>query len=242
MRSLIFFICWFALILSGCEQENMCDCVKSTGSIVSEKRSIGDFEKLEVRKNVIVTLVQDTVNYVEVEAGDHLIGLIKTEVENGILKITNDNTCNWVRSYDIAVRARVHLKKLMEIDHYGSEEISCENTLVTDFIDVYEYNSADIRLSLDAGEVFVREMVGGGDIYLSGHAHSGYCFGSSFGYIYANSLLSDSIVIDQRGTGDIHVHPALWLKVNIEDRGSVYYSGNPVVEAYLNGSGKLYHE
>jgi len=229
-------------IFSGCAKENMCDCLKSTGDMVKEKRSLGDFDRLEVRKNVIVTLFQDTISYVEIEAGSHLVDLIRSDVKDGVLKITNDNTCNWVRSYDVGVHAAVHLKKLSRIDHFGSEEINCGNTLRTDFIDIYENNSADIRLNLDAGEVYARQMIGGGDIYLSGKARFNYVFGGSFGYIYAKDLNSDSVLVDHRGTGDVHVHPLSWMKVNIEDRGNVYYSGSPQVESYLNGSGQLFHE
>ncbi len=230
------------LVLQGCEEENMCDCIKSTGSVVSEKRSLNDFSSLEVRKNVIVTLYQDTVNYVEVEAGSNLIGLVRTEVTDGILKITNDNTCNWVRSYDIKVHARVHLKNISLIEHYGSEEINCGNVLKGEFIDVYENNSADIHLNLDVVQVYARQMIGGGDIYLSGHSRFLYTFGGSFGYIYAKEMVSDSVLVDHRGTGDIHVSPTTWMKVNIDDRGNVYYSGSPVVVSYLNGTGELYRE
>ena len=166
----------------------MCDCLKGTGSLVTEKRSLNDFEELEVKKNVIVTIYQDTINYVEVEAGSHLIDLIKTGVENGVLKITNDNTCNWVRSYDIEVHARVHLKKLSKINHYGSEEITSANTITTPAIEIFDNNSADIRIALESDQVSALQMVGGGDIYLSGRTGSVYFFAQSFGYIYAKEI------------------------------------------------------
>jgi hypothetical protein len=232
----------YVLAFGGCKKENLCDCLKSTGSIVTEKRSVGVFDKLEVRKNVHVTLYQDSVSYVEVEAGSHLVDLVRTDVNDGVLVITNDNTCNWVRSYKIDIRVSVHLLSLSRIDHFGSEEITCGNRLAIDFLDVYEKNSADIHLDVEARHLFVRQMVGGGDIYLTGTAQFNYNFGGSFGYIYAGGLSSDTVLVDQRGTGDVHVSPKSWMKVNIEDRGNVYYTGSPVIVAYLNGSGQLYHE
>ncbi|MEO8085409.1 MAG: head GIN domain-containing protein [Bacteroidota bacterium] len=230
------------LLFACCSKENGCDCVKSTGPIVTEKRSIGEFDRIEVRKNVIVTLVQDTINYVEVEAGSHLIDLVKTEVNNGILKITNDNTCNWVRSYDIEVKASVHLKKISRIDHFGSKEINCSNKLEVDVLDVYENNSADIHLNVAANRMLARQMIGGGDIYLTGSARFCYTYGGSFGYIYASDLISDSVQVDHRGTGEIHVNPASWLGVYIADRGNVYYKGSPEILSDIKGTGRLYHE
>ncbi len=238
----IVFICFMVVLASACNKENLCDCIKSTGPIVKEKRSLENFYQLEVRKNVIVTLYQDTINYVEVEAGNHLIGLIRTDVKDGILKITNDNTCNWVRSYDIAVKVNVHLKKISHIEHYGSEELNCGNQLEADVLDIFDNNSADIHMNVRATKLLARQMIGGGDIYLSGSSRFCYTYGGSFGYIYAQEMVSDSVQVDHRGTGEIHVSPIFWLGVNIEDRGNVYYTGQPVIDVVIKGEGKLLYE
>ena len=231
-----------AMIVSGCKKENMCDCLNSTGPVVSERRSLDSFHRLEVRKNVIVTLYQDSIEYVEVEAGSHLIDLVKTEVNDGVLSITNLNTCNWVRSYDIEIHARVHLKSLDYIDHYGSEEINCADTLIINELDIRENNSADIRLTMNAQTVYARQMAGGGDIYLSGSSDFCYTFGGSFGYIYAQDFISNTVHVDNRSTGEIHVHAVSWLGVYIGDRGNVYYKGSPEIASEITGTGKLIPE
>jgi len=227
---------------SGCEKENSCDCLKSTGPVVTEKRSLESFHRLEVTKNVIVTLHQDTVEYVEVEAGSHLIDLVKTEVSNGVLRITNDNKCNWVRSYDIEINVHVHLKDLDYIDHSGSREIRCADTLQLDYLDIYENNSADIHLLLNADQVYARQMVGGGDIYLSGNSHFCYTFGGSFGYIYAQDFVSDAVNVHHNGTGEVHVNAISTLRVFIEGKGDVYYKGSPVIDSDITGTGNLISE
>jgi hypothetical protein len=231
------------LIASSCKKENMCDCLKSTGNVVTEKRVLADFHAMEVRKNVIVTLVQDTLNYAEIEAGSQLIDLIETEVVDGILKISNNNICNWVRSYDVEVNVRVHLKSISSIEHFGSGEIRCANVLIIDQLDVRENNSADIKLNLRARRVFARLMNGGGDIYLDGQSDFCYAYSASFGYIYARNLTADSVQVDHRGSGDMHVHPVNWFSVYLADRGDVYYRGNPqYVGSVLDGIGRLIKE
>jgi len=239
LLSVLFFI---SGIFSGCEKENMCDCLKSTGPIVTERRSLDSFHRLEVRKNVIVTLHQDTIEYVEVEAGSHLIDLVKTDVSNGVLSITNLNKCNWVRSYDIEINVHVHLKNLDYIDHYGSEEIKCADTLNINYIDVRENNSADIHLLMNAQEVYVRQMSGGGDIYLTGRSEFCYTFGGMFGYIYAQDFISNSVHVDSRSTGEIHVHALSSMGVYIGGPGNVYYRGSPVIASEIEGTGKLIQE
>ncbi len=230
------------VFIASCEKENMCDCMKSTGPIVTERRSLDSFHRIEVRKNVIVTLYQDTVEYVEVEAGSHLIDLVETEVNNGVLLITNLNKCNWVRSYDIEIHARVHLKNIDYIDHYGSEEISSADTLHIDYLDIRQNNNADIHLLMNANQVLARQMVGGGDIYLSGNSQFCYTFGGSFGYIDARNLVSNEVQVDHRSTGEIHVHAVSSLHVYISGKGNVYYRGTPVISSEITGSGNLIPE
>jgi hypothetical protein len=171
-----------------------------------------------------------------------LIDLVETEVSNGVLSITNLNTCNWVRSYDIEINVHVHLKNLDYLDHYGSEEIKCADTLNINNIDIRENNSADIYLLMNAREVYARQMSGGGDIYLSGSSEFCYTFGGMFGYIYAQDLISNSVHVDNRSSGEIHVHALSQLGAYIGGEGNVYYRGFPVISSEIAGTGKLIHE
>src|SRR5262245_51383068 len=139
--SVTFFL--VAIFFSGCEKENMCDCLKSTGKIITEKRPLAEFSQLEVRKNVSVTLYKDTVNYAEVEAGENLIALVRTEISDGILKITNDNVCNWVRSYKKEIHVNLHFKELSYVRHYGSKEISSNNTWKNHSVNAALYGGGD---------------------------------------------------------------------------------------------------
>src|SRR3954464_7455314 len=83
-------------VISSCKKENMCDCLKSTGDIITQEREAGDFTDLSVYDNVNVILTQDSINSITIEAGKHLMSGIKTKVESGRLTIENTNTCNWV--------------------------------------------------------------------------------------------------------------------------------------------------
>src|SRR3954465_11217106 len=91
LSSLIFF--------SSCKKENRCDCIKRTGDIVTEIRSLKAFDRLQVEENVNVFLTQDSIQEVKVEAGEHLISLVETAIVDGTLTIRNKNKCNWARAY-----------------------------------------------------------------------------------------------------------------------------------------------
>src|SRR5204862_3278522 len=84
-----------ALLNYSCKKENLFDCFKSTGDVMTERRSISAFTDVEINNNVNVIFVQDSLTYVEANAGENLLPLIVTEIRNGKLYIENHNTCNW---------------------------------------------------------------------------------------------------------------------------------------------------
>src|SRR5690242_20273176 len=92
--SLCFVLC---LLLFSCKKESLFDCFKSTGDIVTERRNIGTFTETIIYNNVNVIIVQDSLTYLEINAGENLLPLITTEIRNGKLIIENNNKCNWVR-------------------------------------------------------------------------------------------------------------------------------------------------
>jgi hypothetical protein len=95
---------------------------------------------------------------------------------------------------------------------------------------------------MKAHQVYARQMVGGGNIYLSGSSDFCYTFAGSFGYIYAGDFVSQSVNVDHRSTGEIHVNAVSDLRVYIEGKGNVYYQGSPVIDSEIKGSGKLIPE
>ena len=97
MKKILFYAAIIPSILIVLVQPacNPVECFKRTGNIVKEDMQVADFTTIMINDNVEVLLRNDSSNIVTVEAGSNLIQSIKTEVEGDILKITNENTCNW---------------------------------------------------------------------------------------------------------------------------------------------------
>jgi len=229
-------------VSTSCKKENLCDCLKSTGAIITERRLLGDFTEVNVNKNVSVILYQDTADYADVEAGENLISLVKTDVSGGVLNITNENTCNWVRSYKKEINVSLHVKNLVYVRNYGSKDITCAKTIISPFIDAETYGSGDIHLSIQSTTSYTGLFANAGDIYMDGTVVKSYVFAQSFGFVYEQNLQNDSCQVDQRGTGDLYVSGKDWLRVSIMKEGNVYYTGNPVISSSFYGSGKLIHQ
>src|SRR6187402_160202 len=65
--------------------------------------------------NADVIIHPDTVNRIRVTCGSNLIGKIETEITDGILRIRNNNHCNWVRSFDPYIKVEVWTNDLIQI-------------------------------------------------------------------------------------------------------------------------------
>jgi hypothetical protein len=237
-----FFLAILAILFitgSSCKKENRCDCIKRTGDIVSELRTVDAFDRIYLEDNVNVFITQDSVFEVKVEAGEHLISLIKTEVTNGEIKITNKNRCNWARSYKPQVNVYLRMPAVKYITSDGVGTIKSINTITTSTFDYRLMSSGDLDLTVNNNEV-IGHMHGAGDVYLHGttNHHAVNIVGN--GFINAGDLETSYTWILSRTSGNIYVRARDLLQVSIIENGDIYYSGNPAtIDKVITGTGNL---
>lgn len=211
--------------------QNACspaECFKRTGEIVKEERVVSDFNALLINDNVEITLRNDSSNIVIVEAGKNLISSIKTEVEGSILKITNENTCNWARSYNAPVKVSVGARFIQSIEQFGFNAIKTAELLEVNDLKIACKNSGDITLNLKANNVnlFTSST---SYINLVGEASSLYLNTNGMGEIYADKFTVSDITILHENINDIHVFPIKSLNVTFfpQNKGNVLYYNEP---------------
>ena len=93
----------------GCGDENR--CLKSLGDEVETERNIDAyFDALLVEDRIKVRLIQDSLQAGKLifRGPENLLPSIGAVVQDGELKLTNNNTCNFLRSFDY----------ILEINHY----------------------------------------------------------------------------------------------------------------------------
>lgn len=228
------------LALTSCKKD-LGDCFKGTGDITIETRELAPFTQIEVYDNVDVYITQDTLFEARVEAGDKLIGKIKTEVFKGVLKITNENGCNWVRSLKNEFTVYLSVADFKELTCFGTGNILSSNTITTDsvLIDLWETYS-NISLMVDANYLHAKNHTGPGDIHLLGSSDYVYAFSTGNGFIYCDGLKAREAWAISGGTGEIYVNAQDTLRAEINYIGNVYYSGNPIkIDLNDNGGGEL---
>lgn len=203
------------------------DCFKSTGKQITETRFPGEFKEIQVNDKMEV-LVQYGAEYqVAVNAGENIIGNVKTWVENGTLKIDNKNTCNFVRGYKRKITVTVSLPYLRKLEHLGVGPVTIN--LSQDSLFVRAENSGEIYINGNFDQVRTSSH-GNGDVYLSGNSNSlmAYCFGTN--YLKAKKMLVKNYVyISTYSVGDaeLNLSDQAGLDYLIWKDGNIYYSGNP---------------
>jgi hypothetical protein len=224
----------------SCKKENMCDCIKRTGSIVNVSREITGFDKIVVEDNVNVFITQDSTYAVEVEAGKNIEPLIKAEVTGGTLTIQNKNRCNWTRSYDKPLNVYVKMPVIKYITSNGTGNIKSLNTITSISFDVRTENSGNIELTVNNSKV-ISHMFGYGDITLHGTTSEHDCSIGGNGFLYCSDLHTGYTWVQSFTTGLCYVNASNLLICQIEQIGDVYCYGHPtMVQKTQTGSGQLY--
>jgi hypothetical protein len=226
---------------SACNKEDCPDCLQKAGSMARESRDLDVFREIRLSDRINLVITQDTVNRVLIEAGKNLIPEVVTQVEAGVLTIRDDNTCNWVRSYENSITVYLQCKELRNIYYDGAGSITGTNEMVADTLEVNLWDgSGKIRLQTDCDELRVHLHTGCGDVEIYGKARNAYYYSRGNGQIHNENLDVPGIYIDASCTGDLFVRATEHIFARLGYDGNVYYWGKPAnVESEISGNGRL---
>lgn len=213
----------------SCKKENAFDCFKSNGSEVSEVRNLPSFKSVEVSNKIDVMILKGSEFKVEVVAGKHIISNISTKVENGDLKIRNNNECNFVRGYKRTIRVNITLPHLEIIKNDGVGTVRFADDFAQDTLVVRAESSGDIHVNGTFGQIRTSSH-GNGDIYINGRSKSLLVYSNGTNFLYAKGLtVKDYVYIETLSIGDCHIKADSLgqLDYNIQDTGNLYYTGEP---------------
>lgn len=240
MRSIL--IGWLALAcLSGCRKEQWDDCLTGTGDIVMDERFITGFDAIDLGDRFDLEIVPDTVDRVILETGQRLLEQMRTEVVDGTLVIRDNNTCNWVRRFDVTMVAHVHCRDLRELVCRGTGEVTCTGPLTVGAFNLQVYNAnSTISLDLATGSCTIGNNVGASDISAHGHVQELRIYNGGHGRIDTRELDAQDAWLNNSSDQDIRVRAIGAIGAEITSSGNAYYSGGAVVAwTNISGTGRL---
>ena len=215
--------------LSTCGPGHGTDCIKSTGTIITQRREVAaGLTTVTAFDNVDLYLVQDAQTYAEVRAGENLIDDIEFTRKGDALEIANTSRCNWARSYDTPREVTLHLPRIDNLFLRGQGNVSTVGQFVQDQAFCHLVGAGDFDrnfqvryLNIDQYEL--------GDFHLRGAADElNFTVGGS-GRLFAQGLALKRCYfkMTRDSDGDAHVRPTDVLDGLVAGTGTLYYSGNP---------------
>lgn len=230
-------------------------------SQVSETRTVSDFSKLKASTSVKVFYTISNSKSVKVEADDNeKLKFIKTEVENGTLKVFIDNESKKSKKGMRYKTLKVYVSgpSLNSITASSSAAIKIENQNLADHVaiavsssggvsgkfecsqmSIDASSSGDINAQIDAKSVEV-ESNSSADVTLSGKTDRLKVDTSSSSTCHANKLIAEEVTADADSSSDVDVYASKSLNAKASSSASIDYYGNPSqVVTDKNSSGSV---
>ena len=189
--------------------------IAGSGNRKSEKRDLKTFKAIDAKGAYEINVTCQKPASFEIEADDNILPLIKTEVHDGVLTVSSDESYNSAK----AVVLRITLPELTEVISRGAGQI----------------NIADA-----AGEKLRLESLGAASVDATGKVKSVEISSTGAGKIDAAKLQAEKAKVDVTGAASVDVYASDQLDVKVSGASSVEYSGNPkVVNKSVAGIGSV---
>jgi hypothetical protein len=244
----------FLACLASCE-DMWNHCVDGNGQRTSQTRDLPAFERIQVNGDFDVQVDTGHASSALLQADENLLSYIVTHVSGDKLIIEAKNGICLRPSHPIEIIVTAPVIRNLEMNGsgsmycyglhsdellirlIGSGQVECYQLQVTSVN--YELEGSGTINSTVTTENLAARLEGSGEIKLNGTAVSSDLRLIGSGRIKAGQLNTDTCLAYISGSGTTDTDVNLALDVTIIGSGIVYYSGNPVVESSISGSGKI---
>jgi hypothetical protein len=218
------------LLLSyyGCKKPG---CLGSAGPAISQERLVGSFSQLTLEDNIDLLLIQGDTEKIEITAAENIIPNIQTLVSNGMLTISNEADCRWMRNADEKIAVRLYFKDLSLINYNGSGNITNTDTLRLNILQmISEKGAGNIELTVDNQST--RAVILKENAAMTLHGRSAFCdtYANARGLLDLSDLSVQKMYLIYSGLADTHIQVSEELDATIRYKGNVYYKGDPFIK------------
>jgi hypothetical protein len=191
-------------------------------NVVTETRQIENFENLEVSTGLNIYITFGLEASLKVEADQNLHEVIKTECENGRLKVFSDANIRKAKAKNVIIT----IPSLSSIEVSSAGSVIAKNLLKTDEIEIEVSSAAELELQVEAKSLTI-EVSSAGKAILNGIAEDVHAEVSSAGEIKAFELISQSCSVNASSAGHASFTAEQKLNAEASSAGSISYKGDP---------------
>jgi hypothetical protein len=205
----------------------------------AEERNVSRFSGISISVPGEVYIVQGDQQKLVVEGTERVLNDLITEVSGGQLKIYLPR---W-RSFRSRDELNIYLvvTDLNSINLSGSARMYTEGLLKARDLSVSISGSGRIEFEELQAQNLSTAISGSGRLSLGngGRIESHRISISGSGRMESGNTPADKVQVTISGSGGCTVNVADDLRVRISGSGNVYYTGNPLVDSHISGSGRL---
>ena len=248
MKKLILPLATLILIFSACTNIPFGSGIKGEGPIEKTERTVSDFKGVELLASADVNIKQGSAFKVTVEGQKNITNELETVVENGSLKIRFKNTIVNLQ-YDklvVYVEAPTFDKLILAgsgnmtvenafssttpvtIDITGSGNLVAQSTVTSPELNIDVSGSGNLTIKDAQSAKIATNLVGSGNIHLTGKVNDSNYEVSGSGDIDGSDLKAQNVKASITGSGNIKCHAEATLEANVSGSGDIIYSGTPL--------------
>lgn len=246
MKSKLIYCLILCLTVFSCKKPEDRKCWKGSGEIAFNTVQLDNFHTVIVKPKIQLTLVPDTINYIEIIGYEHLNNLISYDIKEGALTIINDNKCDFLRSYKKkSIPVRLHCKDLRFLDFHGTDPVYTEGIITGDKFDYQCIDGAGtVHLNIDVMNFSAVLGNGFGDYIVSGTCQNAKHVLTNNGYADAlNLVVTENLDVVNRSQADgkFNVSGTTNVRLQTTAKGNIYYRGEAtnLIKDEL-GTGRIY--
>lgn len=225
MRLTVLLVLFFGLFWQCSSLE---ECLQSSGKTEVKTMQMPAFQHIEVGERVSVTIEKATQHEIVITTGSNLMPNVEAKVEEGVLKLSDHNTCNWTRSFG-TTQILVRTPTLENIFVHTEQTISSQGVLEFPVIRLVAMTTngkvsvGEVDLTVQCNQLVIDSN---GDTFFTvrGNANQGIInFYHGLGYFYGENLVMQQLQVFHRGGHDMRI------RVTDQVTGKLLSTGNLVL-------------
>nr|WP_321235846.1 head GIN domain-containing protein [uncultured Psychroserpens sp.] len=240
-----------AIVLFSCNGENVPNCFQNAGDLIEKEFEVDVFTEITTFPRIELIVTDAPTQKVTVQTGEYLMDDIDVRVENGRLKLYNNNACNITRDYGIT-KVFVSAPNLTEIRNGSGFPVRSEGLITYDTLTLIseDFNEEDavntdgnfyMEVDCNSMTIAVNNL---STVFIDGEVDNlfvGYYSGDA--RFEGRDLIAQNVDIFQRSSNDMIINAQQSITGEIRSTGDVILVNMPpMVEVEQFYTGRLIFE
>jgi hypothetical protein len=204
----------------------------------AEVRNVGSFHAIRVSNAIDLYISQSGSEAVAVSASDERYrNRIKTEVDNGVLKIWFDHDNDWKlwNTGNKKLKAYVSVRELERLTASGACDVMIDGVLRSNSLNINLSGASDLKGNIEVSTLNI-DQSGASDVTISGRTGSLKIEVSGASSFRGFDLATENCQARASGASDIKITVTKELNAKASGASSIQYKGNAVIRE-LHSSG-----